>query len=219
VPAAVRRHDASLYRPGTFRLPKTPKSPKQDRAPTLAQLSKRSARSLEPLKEIIKSGSDMSAAILASSHVDHALELAISDLFIGSARDKDSLLFEGSAPLASMRAKINLCYSLGIIGEATRHDAGIIANVRNAFAHSRSEVYFSDEPIKTDCLNLKCLREVDYYQKFRLDGEPIVASDDPRKAFGRTCIVLHTGLSKCQYVTVGGLLEAPTLNLSEPRLP
>ena len=54
-------------------------------------------------------------------------------------RDK---LFDGYGPLASLSAKSDIAFALGIVDKATHSKLAVVRKVRNKFAHSASIITF-----------------------------------------------------------------------------
>jgi hypothetical protein len=99
------------------------------------------------------SSSDRTLAIVAASILENSLQTAILAKFIPLGTKDQSMLFDGNrnGPLATFATKIRLAFALGIIGTMTREDIERIRIIRNAFAHSMSDIHFSSPEIVDIC--------------------------------------------------------------------
>lgn len=93
---------------------------------------------------------DRALAIVAAVYVEDALQNAISTHLGPLSADKyDSLIFtDEHAPLVGLSARIRMASALGILVEPFRQDLTLIRNIRNAFAHSSSEITFSTKAVR-----------------------------------------------------------------------
>ena len=198
---------------------RTPSKTQQPKQPKLGDLARRTDTSLQPIISLIQAGEDSTLALLASAHIDHALESALTDMFAVDTRDKDNLLFGGSAPLSSTVSKVHLCYALGIIGDVYRSDLLEISAIRNAFAHARSLIKFAEEPINTKSLSLKALTHTRAVQTRYRDLWNMGASKNPRTHFAHTCIVIESELAIGQYELPDGSIDIAPFVSRPPRLP
>jgi hypothetical protein len=109
----------------------------------------------------IRPMADATFALVISSAVDQALELAISTHFV---LDDDGCrrMFDDNAngPLGTFAAKIKMGHALGIYPKAIRNELDTIRVIRNAFAHSWEQLDFSSEAIVNGC---DVLRIPDHY--------------------------------------------------------
>jgi DNA-binding MltR family transcriptional regulator len=96
----------------------------------------------------IQAQDDRTAAIIAASAVDVALEAAIRTKFRNLSREEIDSLFAGTGPLSTASGKISVGYALGIFGSQTKHDLKTIKDVRNVFAHRPQNTTFKIKPIK-----------------------------------------------------------------------
>jgi DNA-binding MltR family transcriptional regulator len=103
------------------------------------------------------SSSDRTLAIVAASILEHSLRVAILAKFVPLNEEDQSKLFDGNqnGPLATFSAKIRLAFALGIIGPMTREDIDRVRIIRNAFAHSMSDIHFSSPEVVDMCNGLQ----------------------------------------------------------------
>jgi len=89
------------------------------------------------------------AALTAAAYLDDLFERVIAAFLIPN--DSGLNLTSGfSAPLGSLAARIAACHALGLISEREFHEAEIIRNVRNEFAH-KLNMSFNDDRLKSLC--------------------------------------------------------------------
>jgi hypothetical protein len=88
---------------------------------------------------------DRSVAIIGSSLVEKALEIAILGKFIplGDEARKRLFEYEHRGPLCDFSARIKVAGALDLIGPKTQADLDLLREVRNAFAHSPTLLKFS----------------------------------------------------------------------------
>ncbi len=167
MPAADRRHDdETLHQRCRYCLSGPPSKPSLRKLAELIRSSPTGADASIALQEMAQS-SDRVAAILATAWLDRALEKALLRSMISPLPDKERKeLFDGSgsAPLASISAKIRLAYAIGVYGSITRDDLEVLSGLRNIFAHSAEAVSFDTPEIRERCLRLKAF---EYYKSFR----------------------------------------------------
>ena len=98
------------------------------------------------------------AGILGAVIVEHDIETLLRDRL---ARNDDQLwlqLTEDNGPPGTMFRKIQLARALRIIDEPTRHNMHIVRNIRNAFAHSKRLLDFSNELIEAELRDIEIPR-------------------------------------------------------------
>jgi hypothetical protein len=91
------------------------------------------------------------AAILLAANVENSLRYAIMRRLSILGRVDNEELFSYDRPMGSFQNKIRMGYALGIIGNETKENLGIIRRIRNTFAPAASPVSFS-----TDCVHQAC---------------------------------------------------------------
>jgi len=145
--------------------------------------------------------SDRSVVILASSFIERALENYILKKLVDDAFVKK--LFEGYAPLATLSAKIEVAFALGLLPRHVHSDLRIIKRVRNVFAHEPESYTFSSKRIVDLCASLSKIR--------KSDGTERVA-DSPRVSARREALSRRNGRSAPANAPV-----APARNTFESR--
>jgi len=96
--------------------------------------------------------SDRAVAILATSYLEVLLEKLLRTRLIESPKVND--LFTGNGPLASLSARIDICYALGLMPDHVLHDLTLIRRIRNYFAHHLNEASFQDQAVINRCSEL-----------------------------------------------------------------
>lgn len=125
---------------------------------------------------------DRGVAIVGVAWVEDEIALALES-FLVSESNAWKRLFEGTGPLATFSAKIDLARLLGLITEAIRSDLHIIRDIRNEFAHQVAhktdftKLSFSSAHLKDKCMALKCIAHKNY--------------SEPRIAFINACSILN----------------------------
>src|SRR5574341_2026101 len=89
--------------------------------------------------------SDRAVAILATSYLEVLLEKLLRTKLIRNR--VVNRLFTGNGPLASLSARIDICYALGLMPDYVLQDLTLIRRIRNHFAHHLNEASFQDEAV------------------------------------------------------------------------
>jgi hypothetical protein len=101
------------------------------------------------------SAADRSAALIAGSILDQALQEAISTNFVPLEKAENVKLFDGDyereAILGSYYSRIYVAYALKVFGQKTLRDLNTIRTIRNAFAHFHGHLSFNTAEIATLC--------------------------------------------------------------------
>ena len=110
---------------------------------------RRSTAALRGFAEALNAGSDHACASLAGACLDAALVELCRAHMIARA---PAALFDGSGPLATFAAKIELAYALGWLSGAERRDLHVVREVAAAFAADvRCELDFTSADIRAAC--------------------------------------------------------------------
>ena len=96
--------------------------------------------------------SDRAVAILATSYLEVLLEKLLRTKLIQNP--VVNRLFTGNGPLASLSARIDICYALGLMPDYVLQDLTLIRRIRNHFAHHLNEASFQDEAVINRCSEL-----------------------------------------------------------------
>ena len=110
----------------------------------------------EKLYEELGQESDRAVATLAVALLDELLSRLLCGYLIQDEQVVNSLI-EGNGSLATFAAKIDMCYVLGLINKAERHDLHLIRKIRNEFAHNLWTASFKTAPIEMRCKELAIL--------------------------------------------------------------
>lgn len=98
--------------------------------------------------------SDRGCALLAASHLDYLLEMALRKKMLGSENHLDTL-FNFNGALGTFSGRIGIAYSIGVITEYEHNDLNIIRKIRNEFGHKPIILNFEHESIRMLSHNLK----------------------------------------------------------------
>lgn len=80
--------------------------------------------------------------VMATTLLEDELQKALTLKMPNLTKAIDKKLFEGNGTLATLSAKIDLAYVLGIIEKPIHQELHVVRKLRNAFAHPRGEVHF-----------------------------------------------------------------------------
>lgn len=97
---------------------------------------------------------DRGLPLVAAALIDEKL-LETLLAFLCPGKSADRLLTDPNAPLGTFSARINACFSLGLIDEIEYREISLVRRIRNLFAHSRHGLTFSDEKVVGLCASLE----------------------------------------------------------------
>ncbi|WP_447968095.1 hypothetical protein [Nitrospira sp. M1] len=95
------------------------------------------------LKKQLRDEGDRGTVIVGAALIDESLEQLLKARLVPSTRKKDELLDNRYAPIASLSAKIDLAYRVGIIRVAVHSTLHLFRKLRNDFAHSSKNLDFN----------------------------------------------------------------------------
>jgi DNA-binding MltR family transcriptional regulator len=105
------------------------------------------------IKEL-RSDSDRASVMVYGSIIDEAIENALTRRMVALTPTEREQIFQGTGPLSSFSAKINIAYAFKIFGKMTKRDLHYIREVRNAFAHISRNLRFSTKEVSDVCAAL-----------------------------------------------------------------
>lgn len=141
------------------------------------------------VRKTFNHGSDLACAVLGAAYVEKWLGALLRHTFL---RDEKFIkqLFGSGGVLETCGAQNDLAYAIELISKQTHRNISLINNIRNEFAHSHTDLKFSDNDISNTC------GELIYYHSSRRDLKAFkknVASD-PRKEYCLSCAMTSTCL-------------------------
>lgn len=113
------------------------------------------------------SNQERAAAIVAGADLEEALGEVLG-AFMVAGRRSETLL--GGTELRTFALRIDLAFSLGLIGEDERGDLHVVRRVRNHFAHEK-ECGFGDQKVAALCANLRIPLHLPYLFEGMPDSE------------------------------------------------
>jgi hypothetical protein len=96
-----------------------------------------------------------SGAIVGASIVAEELRGALLSRMRPLSKSLERQLFEGYGPHSSLSSRIDIAFALGIVPRESRDDMNTIRGIRNAFAHSKKILHFTDPEIAERCRKLR----------------------------------------------------------------
>jgi DNA-binding MltR family transcriptional regulator len=117
---------------------------------------------IQRLLDIINSESadDRTCVLVLSSNLDNRLRELLKAYFISTTKTREKKIFEGTGPLSTFSARINVSYLCGLLSEAEQHDLDVIRDIRNDFAHEEEHVDFATESVVSRCFSLRLGQEL-----------------------------------------------------------
>lgn len=138
------------------------------------------------LEEMLKQ-SDRGAALIATAYLEERLVDAIKAR-LNRCQAIENKLFKGTGPLASLSARIDFGFLLGIYDPSAHRILRTIKDIRNRFAHKAEPLNFNTQNIKDLCAKIDISGGIDITlkapdgtsQRVVLDIEP---DGTPKTAF------------------------------------
>lgn len=108
----------------------------------------------EPVSELAKlftltDQTQYSRVIVQTTIIERMLERLLKSKMTNGNSDLKSKMFSGYGPLASLSAKVDICYAFGILDKPTWVKLHHMRAVRNAFAHSDDIIDFSHSSFRS----------------------------------------------------------------------
>jgi len=153
---------------------------------------------LDLLNKELEGASERASAVVAGVFLDVALGEILRGFFVKDPTN-DKKIFEGTGPLSTFSAKIDIAYRLGLISKREHQIIHTIRSIRNKFAHKLGKVSFSDQSIKAHCKNIEMPISmvtpsfIPLSQKGKVPPLPTISkadSNNPRDCFQETVITL-----------------------------
>jgi DNA-binding MltR family transcriptional regulator len=104
-------------------------------------------------------GNPRGMAIVAATYMDGILERMLRGALVQSA-PLDELFESTSGPLSSFKAKIDMCFALGLIPKDQFDDLHLARKIRNHFAHNLETASFEEPPVSQWCSQFSFMRHV-----------------------------------------------------------
>ena len=137
---------------------------------------------------------DRSSAILALAAIDVALEELLKAFLIENTPES---IFKGNSPLATLSARIDMSFSMGLISPNEKRDLHLMRKVRNKFAHEIDhELKFEDDPIRNWIQELETPKPIISTQMF--SG----GKDTNRNRFDLTFAVLFSSIRHTRKLSI-----------------
>src|SRR6185436_10257300 len=93
---------------------------------------------------------DRGCSLMAASYLDYQLENVIRAKLVNNETVVQKL-FKFNGSLGSFSSKIEMAYSIGLIGEKAKKDLNLIRKIRNDFAHNYQPLSFTHKPMSDLC--------------------------------------------------------------------
>lgn len=110
---------------------------------------------LEYIADELAAQTDRGAAIIACALLDDLLSDVLKARLILTGRTADRLFsHENNGVLASLSAKIDIAFAVGVVSPGVKDSLHVIRRIRNRFAHSTTALKFDDQEIASWCSTL-----------------------------------------------------------------
>jgi hypothetical protein len=108
----------------------------------------------EALRNEFDGASDRAAALVAGAFLDEVLGELLREFLVDDPAN-DKKIFEGTGPLASFSAKIEIAYRMGLISAREHQMIHAVRSIRNDFAHKLRGISFENQSISARCKNIE----------------------------------------------------------------
>jgi DNA-binding MltR family transcriptional regulator len=128
---------------------------------------------IEKILDSLGDKDDIHVAVIGVSIVEATLEQLIVSRLSRSDKKLLSRLFQNRGPLSDFNSKILIAEAFGIVPSPLAEELHTMRAIRNAFAHAKMPISFSDAPVAGEVNALKLLeaiREVSNKFKKGLNG-------------------------------------------------
>jgi hypothetical protein len=136
---------------------------------------------------------DRGAAILMAADLENALQSSIARLLRIPPKHR-SELFGLNGPIGTFSYKVRIAHAISIFGDVTRRNLDIIRNIRNAFAHARRPIRFTNLRISALCDYLVVPRLIRPRDLEFLSALEEIPESLPRKRYRDVCTNLAFNL-------------------------
>ena len=108
---------------------------------------KRAVDEVAMLVTILGERSQSASAMLIAAACDEQLRERLLDKMVGINREMKDALFKNYGPLSGFKAKIDICFALGLIEREHWKKLDVVRSIRNKFAHNSTQTHFTDDAI------------------------------------------------------------------------
>jgi len=141
----------------------------------LRELSRKipAPREIERILSGLRDKDDLHTGIIAVSIVEATLEKLIVTRLKRSDKKFLDRLFQNMGPLSDFNSKILIGEAFGILTGPLADELHVMRAIRNAFAHAKVHISFSDAPISQEVGRLRLIRPIQATKGTFPDGTPI----------------------------------------------
>ena len=169
------------------------------------------------LRQELDGVSDRAAAIVAGAFLDEILQELLREFLVEDSKS-DKNIFEGTGPLSTFSAKIEMVFRLGLLSKWEHQSIHTVRAIRNEFAHVLDGVSFDTQSVKARCKNIEVPASmvapdlVPLSQSGEVPPLPTIVKADanePRAIFQETVITL-------MYVLAARVIDAGSARRTTP---
>jgi len=102
------------------------------------------------LYETLSGESNLACAVVGCAALEAVVRSLLSK-FLVAGKTAETIICDPKGPFASFRSMAEIAYCSGLITEPVLKNLRLVADVRNAFAHSPTPVTFADEGVIKNC--------------------------------------------------------------------
>ena len=101
------------------------------------------------LSDVLNNESDLACVVIGAAFLDAALASLLGQKLIDSSVSRK--LLDTNGALGSFATRADVAYCLGLISKTLYQDIGLVAQIRNRFAHHHLQLSFRDDTVRSLC--------------------------------------------------------------------
>jgi hypothetical protein len=132
----------------------------------------------------------LACVLICASHIEKALG-ALLESFLNPCETSRNMLNNAFGVLSTFAARLDMCYSLGLIPKFMYVNLNRIREIRNLFAHSHEPVSFETPEVMAICNALTLPNAVDNLGN-PVESPAIFKTTDPRSRFCQVAVMAQS---------------------------
>jgi DNA-binding MltR family transcriptional regulator len=130
-------------------------------------------RDIDRIMDGLRDKDDLHTGIIGVSIVEATLERLIVTRLKRTDKEFLNRLFQNMGPLSDFNSKILIGEAFGILTRPLADELHVMRAIRNAFAHAKMHISFSDVPISQEISRLRLIRSIQETNTTFPDGTPL----------------------------------------------
>jgi len=156
--------------------------------------------------------SPVASAVLSAAVCEQQLEKILRDRIPRKDDQTWNEITDDNGPLRSFHTKILLAHALGILDHSARDNFHVVRRIRNAFAHSRKPLDFTNELITAELEKVRPPNRGGRQVYYEISGD----AEEPKIRYLTLCLALNNLLMSRQADTLNKRIKRLKAKLSQP---